>query len=93
MRSLQDRWLPVLGLSSPDPGSIWARWSSGAVYVLLLLALSMYLPMARRVRRFQYQCCANCLYDLRQIPGDTCPECGRTFDRTKFREQWVWWVW
>ncbi len=44
----------------------------------------------RRARAARYRLCPRCAYDLRDLgPRGTCPECGRPFERSAVRTQWL----
>jgi len=54
-------------------GITLAAWAFGPGLVLLFLA-------RRLERRRELQVCIGCGYDLRRLPGNRCPECGRPFE-------------
>jgi hypothetical protein len=55
-----------------------AAWAFGPGLVLLFLA-------RRLERRRELQVCVGCGYDLRRLPGNRCPECGRPFEPAEAR--------
>lgn len=53
----------------------------GAVFFVIPVVVVLFIwRVASRTHR-RVGCCANCDRDLRDVPGDRCPSCGRRFDR------------
>jgi len=70
---------------SPAPGLVMAvagPWIPIAIGIIVMSRL------AARVRAADYSLCMHCLYDLRQVPAETCPECGEAFNLEDVQALW-----
>lgn len=76
--------LKLAGMS-PVPGLMTAvagPWIPIAIGIIVMSRL------AARVRAADCSLCMHCLYDLRQVPAETCPECGEAFNLEDVQALW-----
>lgn len=74
----------MLELQTPGVPSLWNLLGTGAAIGMLHVGLltSLVIDTLKEVnRRWPLLSCANCGYNLRNLPSPICPECGRSSDR------------
>lgn len=73
--------------------TIWIGWvmlAGVAAWLVVLTRCALkHWRLLRRVRQFDGAACPNCVYDLRHVAGDRCPECGVPATKADAREQWA----
>lgn len=85
--------LSVVPFAFGESSTLWIGWimlGGVALWLAVLATLSWkHWRMLRRVKAVDWTACPNCVYDLRHLTGDRCPECGVPATKSEVSEQWA----